>query len=668
MTWSQTAPALIVSVMVIFVPGAILARACGARGLAWAATAAPLTVSLVSVGAIAAQLVHVRWSIAALTVLTLGTSTVAAVLRILWLRRPGHGSTAAGGRGRTQPWLPRWEWPSYYMTLSFLVGLAIPAGIILIRFAHIFGSPDALSQTYDNVFHLNAVRFILDTGHGSSLTLGSLDAAGGASFYPGAWHDLVALVVQATSIPIPVGVNISNIVMAALVWPIGAMYLTSRIIGCRPTTLLLTGALAAGFSSFPYLMIDFGVLFPNLLAIALLPTSLALVADILGLSVLPRSGALTALILLAVISPGVALAHPSVLMALLALSIPLAISWLCRRIAVIHRAGSSAIRYIPAVVLVVVYLSVVVVLWNKIRPTAKASFWPPTQSVAQALGEAVTSAPEGRPVPWAIFVLTVIGIAVLLARRKSGWMLGAFALCCLFYIAVTSFPKGAWRSFLGGVWYNDGNRLAALLPVLALPLAAAGGAWLLDKLQAAVNRRRAAAVTALRPSGRIILDAAAALLLAILVQGASVGMAQSQAAGPYRLSPRSPLLTSDEETLLSRADKDVPPGAVVIGNPATGTALVYALANRQAMLPAIGSSESAPEAIIARKLNQASTDPAVCPAVRKLNSMYVLDFGEQEVNKGHHPFPGLTNLSTAQGFQLIDSQGEARLYRVTACG
>jgi len=67
------------------------------------------------------------------------------------------------------------------------------------------GSPETLSQTYDAVFHYNAIAYIVDSGNASSLTLNSLGTPGTpGSFYPSAWHDFASLLVLTTGASAPV--------------------------------------------------------------------------------------------------------------------------------------------------------------------------------------------------------------------------------------------------------------------------------------------------------------------------------------------------------------------------------------------------------------------------------------------------------------------------------
>ena len=57
----------------------------------------------------------------------------------------------------------------------------VAAALLAWRTVQVMGTPASISQTYDAVFHLNSVRFALDTGQASSLTIGAMTGRG---FYP----------------------------------------------------------------------------------------------------------------------------------------------------------------------------------------------------------------------------------------------------------------------------------------------------------------------------------------------------------------------------------------------------------------------------------------------------------------------------------------------------
>jgi len=653
MSWFQTVPTILVAVLLVFAPGAVLARSLGIRGMAWLGFSAPLSISLIAVAAIGAQILGVRWSLPVLLVSTVAASAVAWGIRYLLVIRKSSSRE------------PLWVVPTSPVATALVGGLVLGAAIISTRVINIFGRPEDISQTYDNVFHLNAIRKILDTGNGSSLYLGDLESSGSTSAYPGAWHDLVSLVIQTTNVPIPVGVNAVNLVLAALVWTVSALYLSTRILGVRPAAFLVTGAMAGAFSAFPYLLLNFGVLYPNFLAISLLPAFIALAADTLRLSVGRRPTLAQCLVILVLAAPGLALSHPSVALAFGAFVAPMLLAWLLWQGFRRFKGTISWTMLVLSFAAVLAYCVLLPQIWQRVRPTETASFWPPTQTIAQAMGEAFANAPMRGPISWVLVVLTVLGLYAISRNPRQWWFVGPFAIGIYFYVVVSGFAKGDLRSFFTGVFYNDSYRLAAMLPVMALPLTVIAALWIYD----AVAKRIADA----HGNGRSlwlsagVLGTIAALLLAFVAQNNTVDAAQADAANNYALTPDAKLLSTDEAALLARADSKIPEGATVIANPATGASLVYALANRRVILPAVGSTPSKADQVLMEHLAQLETDPAVCSAVRSLGAFYVLDFGSQQVNKMDIPFPTSEALATTPGLTLLDQEGPAKLYRIDAC-
>ena len=128
MTWFQAVPTFLAATLVIFVPGAILARAFGARGLTWMAVAAPLSVSLAALGPIAANFIQIRWNPLVLAVLTLAVSALAWGIR----RLPG----TRGFRSDQTTW----HRSSSAILLGTLGGLLFASAVIADRFMRIMYS------------------------------------------------------------------------------------------------------------------------------------------------------------------------------------------------------------------------------------------------------------------------------------------------------------------------------------------------------------------------------------------------------------------------------------------------------------------------------------------------------------------------------------------------
>ncbi|MDN3903992.1 DUF6541 family protein [Arthrobacter sp. YD2] len=655
MTWISVTPQILAAVCVIFAPGAVLAFVgFRLRWLAALAVSPVLSVSLTAVAAVLADAAGVRWSFLPVAVLTVGATAVVGLLRVWWTRRTQPDSSHAA--------------PDPTILLVEAAAVLGAAALVGRRLLYAFGAPENFSQTFDNIFHLNAIQYIADTGSASSLSIGGMT---GISFYPAGWHGLVSLVTALTSAPIPVGVNAVNLVIGALVWPLGCIFLVQQIAGRRIVPTLLAGVLSAAFGAFPLLLVDFGVLYPNFLGVSLIPALLGILLAVLGLA--RRSGSLPLTwLLLLVAFPGLGLGHPSAFLAVTAFSVPLVIAAVGRRTRA-ELAAQRPLRSAGYLLTFILYAAGVVNLWNAVRPEDDTLIWTPYQTQAQAMGDVLAGAPLLSVVSWAVLVLTVLGFVALVLHRAPWWVGGIYLVGGFLYVVATSSPDGDFRDLITGGWYTDNVRLAALLPVSTLPLAVLGGTLMVDilkhhlwdpVLERMSNRGWRA--------DRMRVATAAALLLlmvvaAVATQKQNVRNATMAAAGNYRLTDAAPLVSRDEYELMVRLDGEIQDGARVVGNPWTGSSLVYALAGERPMqMHTLAVLDPAEQEIYA-DLRNARTDPDVCPALEKAQVEYVLDFGDKEVHDGNHPYPGLDDLGSSDAVELVDSEGDAKLYRITAC-
>ncbi|WP_156134983.1 DUF6541 family protein [Arthrobacter sp. L77] len=690
MSWWATAPAFASTVLVFFGPGLLVLAAAGVRRLSLAALSAPISMTIGSCLAVVLPFVGVPFNPVSYLVFSVCLAAAVLLARRLLLRNDSAGLGPVRRYGDlalvdNQPMspdgLPRW------ITRALVpVAIAFPAVIIGSRYIAGFGAPENFSQTFDNVYHLNAIKHIAETQNGSALSLGNLTEASQA-FYPAAMHDLMALVVMMTGTPVPVAVNVGTIILGALVWPLSCVFLISRVVGYRPIPLLAAGVLCAGMSGFPYMMVAFGVLYPNHAAIALLPAALGLVVEALGMT--PgrrRSFSLSAGLLAVAVVPGLALAHPSTLLALLAFAGPVVAGRAVREFQG-HRGGTGE-RSRPVLwgILFVLYAGVTLVAWLKVRPSLAFAPWTPFQTNARAIGEILGSAPMGATTAWVLLILTVAGIYVAARQfRDMWWILMMFVIGGILYMVVSSWSLGWFRTFLTGVWYNDSFRLAALLPVVTLPLSVLGAEWLTGLLRRIGKRRTAeepvidggSHPTPVERTRRVvpritsspITAAAAVLLLGVGTQGGTLAGVQIRMEEVFALEEESPLLTTDELALLQRVPDLVPADGVIVGNPRTGASLVYALADRQTVAPHIFGDRTDAEQTLLDHWDEAGYNVSVCDAITREGALWALDFGDQEIVPGDEPYIGLRALEdgSAPGISLVAEEGDARLYRVDAC-
>lgn len=685
MTWWQTGPTLAGTILIFFGPGLAILAAAGVRRLNLVCLAAPVSFSVASILGIVLGMFSLPFNPAVYLLASSVAAALAFALRSVWLRRrtgdrPARERGVLGANGA----IPLASSRQRLWSLVVVAAVAIPALIITARYAKGFGSPDNLSQTFDNVYHLNAIRHIADLQNGSSLTLGNLTDSS-AGFYPAAMHDIMALVFMFGGASVMEVVNIGTIVIGALIWPLSCIFLVTRIVGNQATAVLSAGVLSAGFSAFPYLMVAFGVLYPNHAAIAILPVALGLVIEVLGLARCRPSSFWPPLIALALVGPGLVLAHPSAFVALIAFSTPpilarLILSWRNYR-----RGGETRRSTALWSLFTVFYLIFGLVVWVFIRPSLAAAPWTPFQSNARALGEILASAPMGTTAAWVMLGLTIMGLYVITRHLgRYWWVMGMYFVGGALYLIVSAWTLGDFRTFWTGVWYNDSFRLAALLPVVTLPVAVMGAQWLTWRIRAfgdylvATGRSNpgklapfARPVAARLPSFTGVAAAVGlVLVLGLAAQGGTLSNVQQRLDTIFQTTPNSYLLTSDETALLEEVPNLVPPSDLVVANPRTGGSLVYAVSDRRTLAPHIFGNRTTDEQYLLDHWDEAAYNSKVCPIIRNLNAYWALDFGDFEVVPGDEPFIGLRNLGekSVPGMELVKSVGKANLYRVTACG
>ncbi|WP_454301345.1 DUF6541 family protein [Salana multivorans] len=664
MSWIELAPAFLLSFVVFFGPGLLIGWAAGLRGPTLYGFAPAISTGIVGISAIAASIAGVPWGILPPAALAVAAAAVALGLRALGRRflpvakDAGEGQGADGAAadspaasGARDGWLRR--------SAPIVVALGASALLLGWRLVEGMDRADGFSQTYDNNFHLNGLRWILDTHDASSLTLGRMTSADGVSaeFYPAAWHAMTSLVGTVLPVgPAPLA-NASTLVIGAFVWPASALALAALLTDLRRWAVVPAALLLAGFPAYPYLMVDFGILYPNFLGYALVPSMLAAVAWSLGLvKPGPEPGRapqrLAVLIVAVIMAAGVGLAHPSAAMLVAAMgaaAIIAVVAGLVRRR-----------RLISAAALLLVAALVYPVAWDVITPELDPTFWKPTGSSAQAVGEALLATGVGRPAAVAVAAFAIAGVVVVV-RKRIWWLLGALAILVAFWVIIAGWQPGPLRDVLTSVWYNDPYRFAGALPLLLGPLAVVGFIaavqWLRDGLPATVSRPwRAVGVAAL-----VVVAVVGSQQLPVT---SAVGSMNSL----FRLTKDSPLVSSDELALIEELPDVLPPDAIVAVDPYTGGALAYAFAGVHTTSRHVLSGISPDQELINDELADAEPGSPVCDAVEATGVTHVLDFGAKEVHGGDNGFHGIRDLRRSDAVELVTQVGDARLYAITACG
>lgn len=637
--WLVAVPSFAVSVLLFIVPGLIV-RFVGwnVRAIAPYFLAPAISTAIVAVAANVAPVLGLPWSplpVVLVTVLAAGV---------------GFGLRRWVGRETVDRPHPR-------RIVAAVGGFLLAGAILTAQLAYVFVGPENISQTFDSIVHLNSIRFALDAGDASALTVGATSDIG---FYPNAWHSFVTLSATLTGVDIPAAVNATNIAIGAVVWPSSVMALAAVMFRERAAALAASAALSTGFGAFPILLFFFGVLYPNAMGYANLGAGLA--ALLLLLQARTPATRVRAAVLLLVVCAAVGLGHPNAFLALFALGTAITLYCLLRS-ALAERARRV---WIINSSIAIALLAVGAGLWRYSRTGWEMSRWGAWQSTAQAFGEAVLSSPRSYPVTLATAALLLIGI-IAVARHPRHLVVGIpFAVAGFMFVLASGVePGNLLREMVTNPWYNDSFRLAALLPVAAIPVATFGALAVVDATRSVLRQW----------SSPRLLSAAIAVVAAIALfavgAGPNVTSTAEDAQGSYAFALSSALVTTDEAALLKRLEDETPDDAVILANPWTGGSLAYALSGRQVVERHIFGTRTDDEVFLSQHLRDIERDPRVCEAIDRLGVDYVLDFGSQNVFNSPDSGldrAGLNDLVESRSLALVDSEGPAaRLFRVEGC-
>ncbi|MBV9320113.1 MAG: hypothetical protein JO106_09420, partial [Mycobacterium sp.] len=555
---------ILIALLLMAVPGAIVAR--GAQ-LSWPialAVGPPLTYGVVALAIIPFGALGIPWNAwtagASLVVITLA----ATVLSLLLARyRDTDGESRAVSR-----------WP------AATVAAGVIAGALLIGFAAVRGIPhwQSVPSTWDAVWHANTVRFILDTGQASSTHMGELRnvETHALLYYPSTFHALVAVLCQLTGAAPTTGYTLSSLAAAVWLFPLSAAVLTWRMLRSTMSEWRTAAAaaaaavLSASFTAVPYVEFDTAAM-PNLAAYGIAAPTMVLITSTLrhrdripvavlalvGVFSVHITGGVVVILLLAAWWLLEALWHPvrgrlTDIWALTAVAVPTGLILLPQFLSVRQQedviAGHSFLTYL-----------------SKKRGLFDAVF-----QHSRHLNDF--------PVQYALIALAAIGGVILLVK-KIWWPLAVWLLLIVVNVdAGTPLggPVGALAGAFGEFFYKDPRRLAAATTLLLAPMAGVALVAIATLLVTLARQRTD------RRTARPVADPVWAATTAVLVTAVSLAAA-------WHYFPRHRFLFGDkyDSVIVNQKDLDAMaylatlPGAkqTLIGNGNTdGTAWMYAVA------------------------------------------------------------------------------------------
>ena len=664
MSWLATIPLLLFAVVLAFGPGYAMGWALRVPARLRVFLSPLLSFALIAVSAIVLGKIGIAWNLISFVVVAV--VLVATAAGLMWLV------------GRRWPALTSAEWPGNDVPVAWPVVGAVLGGFLVLHMTEdmVYG-PEAFSQSLDNSFHMNAIRWIQEHGDASSLTLGAVSAADQQpAFYPAGWHDFVSLIYSTTGTSIATATIVTVLLAASILWPCSLVALSLSIPKLRRLQALAIPALTCGFAAFPGLLLRWGVLFPNLLGYALVPSFVALMVCLVQVMVRGEYAALLSLCLAALVGvAGLALVHPNAVVSAVVFALPLVlagVAWVVR-----SRELASRQKWVGSALLGLVILGCVGAWWF-LRPGASASnTWEPMLTEGEALYQFLFLGLENanqlrdrfNPSYLAGF-LALWGAGYLLYKRRNLWLIASWVLIGYLWIVSASVPRGEFRLLMVAPWYTDHFRLAALVVFPSVILAGIGLGGFVEGLLTWVARR------APRPARLKVatVGMGVAMVLVLVVAGLSSRVPSVQettlaVSQEYRVTPTSVVLNQDEMNVINEIPKIVPKGDVIVNNPWDGSAYIYALADRHLTGYHFEFETSPKYSAIMHNLKDARTNPEVCREVNKYKAHWYVHL-ENQLNFGpdaQKNYDGLVAAIDTDVLTPVYSSGSMTLYRISAC-
>ena len=264
------------------------------------------------------------------------------------------------------------------------------------------------------------------------------------------------------------------------------------------------------------------------------------------------------------------------------------------------------------------------------------------------------------------------------AQPLPCWPLFSYAVLAAL-TALAYSPNSALRTYLLAPWYKDARRIMGVEDIALTILMAVGVAAIVRVIHATwtsslqrILAERGADDNIEAP--RWPIQFGVGLLVLVLSSFGAIDARNAAVAhvyDPNRLG-KPGMATMGELAMLRRMPYTTAPDAVILGDPIAGAAYTEMIGGRKAVFPQLSTANAdvASQNLLIHHFRDIATNPQVCEVVRRLG---ITHFYEEEdgyyynfTRASRHP--GLYDVDTSTGFELVDAGGTAKLWKITACG
>lgn len=700
--WSTFFIAMAFAVMFLYAPGFLALKALRVRS-AIALCCAPV-FSIVGYAAITTILpvlgVFATWQTVFLPCLATGIAAAAIVRFVPWFSSWNPTRLGVAHMGRSFRKAMSEEW--FSILLYAFMGLAV-VGFIFIKN---LDGPDSFLQAWDNSHHLSSIRAFVESGDFSMLTTTSyateLDRSftpwqGESAFYPSAWHCLGALVVSASGASVPMAANAVNAAVVGIALPLSMFVLMERLFAGKRGIVRCGAFVSLAFATFPWGFLTFGPLYPNLLSYAILPVVAVLFMGMFDDGVEVRVRIVRSLLFVVGIV-SLACSQPNAVFSVAVLLAPFCVMQAARaaRFLPWHAAHPRAC----AIGMGAAAAAAIAAIWWALF---NASFlqdviwfdWPAKEGEAQAIANIALLSFSYAPAQLLLSALVLLGTACCLIDRRYRWLACSFLIACVIcYVDLSH--DGFLKHLLAGFWYTDQLRTGSTAALLAIPMAALGlrhavrfvSQWL-DRAVTSVGGTPTPYVSAVLV---LALSVSAVFFPSYVIPGhhkveTAFGDIRNRVEDQNSVSKMNYLDASEKE-FVRQVEQIVPDDQPLINSPDDGSIFLYGYEGLRTYYRYLTgyspeSNESEDSAAIRQGLYRIAEDERVQQAVRSIGAEYVLvldqgkdqDLGSDRERRrfvlkddiDNELWSGIRAIDdSTPGFETVLSEGDMRLYRITA--
>ena len=246
--------------------------------------------------------------------------------------------------------------------------------------------------------------------------------------------------------------------------------------------------------------------------------------------------------------------------------------------------------------------------------------WHEPMTMNQAMGQALTLSTVITKAHWVFGAATLWGFYRLLKVPRLRWLLVSHVFLVFLYMLAAG-SSGWLARELTGFWYNDAQRVAALIPMTAVPLAAVGITSAADALGRFVGRVSSDVFGRPLSSRRALGIACLAMMVVPAVVYPNQGIGQGAAVLQDRytnLNFPNHMVTPDEQVLYEKLATQIPAGETVLGSPFTGAQFSAIWSGHAVVIPHTSSNPTPDVALVSQNFKSFTTDPQVCAALKRL--------------------------------------------------